>query len=75
VCFTGLNSYVFSSSYAGIVLNAKKRWQLAVVVAQLKIAPGPSAPGPFAPAPVDQRLKGVADVTEVANSEDENTCS
>jgi len=70
-----LNSYAPSSSYAGMVLNTEKRRQLAVVAAQLKIAPGPSASGPSAPAPIDQRLKGVVEVAEVAPSKDEDTCS
>jgi len=74
VFIAGLNSYVLSSSYAGMVLNTEKRRQDAVA-AQLKAALGPSAPGPSAPAPVDQRLKWVAEVTEVAASEDEDTCS
>jgi len=58
-----------------MVLNAEKRRQLAIVAAQLKAAPGPSAPGPSAPAPIDQRLKRVVVVAEVAASEDEDTCS
>jgi len=58
-----------------MVLNIEKRRQLAVVEAQLKTASGPSVSGPSAPAPVDQRLKGVAEVTEVAASKDEDTCS
>jgi len=53
-----------------MVLNAEKRRQLAAVAAQLK-----AAPGPFAPTPIDQRLKGVVEVTEAAASEDEDTCS
>ena len=40
------------------------------MAAQLKISPGPSAPSL-----VDQRLKGVAEVTEATDSEDEDTCS
>jgi len=68
--------------FAGMVLNAEKKRQLAVVALQLKAAPGPSpddasapatsAPGPSAPALVEQRQKGV---TEAAASEDEDTCS
>jgi len=60
-----------------MVLNAKKRRQLAEVALQRKAAPGPSVVDAFtlvasAPAPVDQRQKGVA---EAATSEDEDTCS
>jgi len=58
-----------------MVLNVEKRRHLAAVTAQMKTTPGRSAPGPSAPTPIDQRLKGVAEVVEVAPSEDENTCS
>jgi len=47
---------------------------LAAVATQLKATPGPSDPGPSAPAPIDQRLKGVAEVVEAAASKDEDTC-
>jgi len=58
-----------------MVLNAEKRRQLAVMAAQLKAAPGPSAAGPSSLAPIDQRLKGVAEVAEAAAFEDEDTYS
>ena len=78
----GLDSCALLFSYAGMVLNAEKRRQLAEVALQRKVAPGPSdanastpvasALGPSAPAPVDHRQKGVA---EAIASEDEDTCS
>jgi len=55
-----------------MVLNAEKRKQLAAMAAQMKAAPGPSALGPSTKG---KRLKGVAEVAEVAPSEDEDTCS
>jgi len=68
-----------------MVLNAEKRRHLVVVAAQKKNAPGlsvlgpsapcTSAPGPFAPGPKDKRLKGVAEVADVAPSEDDETFS
>jgi len=60
-----------------MVLDAEKRRQLVVVAMQKKNAPGPSTPGPSAPSPSikDKRLKGVAEVTKVAASEDEETYS
>jgi len=58
-----------------MVLDAKKRRHLVVMVEQKKSAPDPSALGPFAPVPKDKRLIGVAEVADVALSEDEHTCS
>jgi len=48
---------------------------LAAVATQLKTAPDPSLPDPAALAPVDQRLKGVVEITEAAAFEDEDICS
>jgi len=53
-----------------MVLNAKKRRQLAEIALKRKAAPGPStADAPIHP--VDQRQKGVAEATA---TEDEDTC-
>jgi len=58
-----------------MVLDAEKMRHLAGVAMQKKTAPGPSAPRPSAPDLKDKRLKRVAEVVEVAPSEDDETCS
>jgi len=60
-----------------MVLDAEKRRHLTVVAMQKKIAHVPFALVPSAPGPLvkDKRLKGVAEVAEVAPSEDEDTYS
>lgn len=55
-----------------MVLKAEKKRHLAAMTTQMTTAIGPFAPGSSAK---DKRLKGVAEVAEVAPFEDEDTCS